>query len=109
MLIWMGFGQQTLLPFLSFHVAMALWLISLLEQMALVWFTQAGWKPCDKTVATHGARLVVLDIFTSGLSFVPAASAATAAAAVCWVIMYVLFIGKHEARGASGKIMYESK
>jgi hypothetical protein len=34
----------------------------------------------QQTVATHGAWLVVVDLFTSGSSFVPATTAATAAA-----------------------------
>jgi hypothetical protein len=30
------------------QLAMALLVLSLLAQVALVWFTPAGWKPCNK-------------------------------------------------------------
>jgi hypothetical protein len=40
----------------------------------------------QQTVATHGAWLVVLNLFTSGLSFVPAAATAVIATTIVWRI-----------------------
>ncbi len=52
----------------------------------------------QQTVAIHGAQLVILELFTSGLSFAPADAAAAAAVTVAaiaavWPVWCILLLG----------------